>query len=69
MADTEPNLSDSVATSAAGPKMIRVEGMGQSEEHPLTDQIAAAKFKPLNATQKRVGAGIRFTKATAGGAL
>jgi hypothetical protein len=69
MADSETDLSESVATSAAGPKRVRVEGMGESEEHPLTDQIAAAKFKPLNATQARVGAGIRFVKATAGGAV
>lgn len=68
MADEETNLSDSVATSAAGPKRVRVEGMGESEEHPLLDQIAAAKFRPLTATRQRVGAGIRFTQATAGGA-
>ncbi len=69
MADEEANLSESVANSAQGPKRIHVEGMGESEEHPLADQIAAAKFKPLSTTQRRVGAGIRFTKASAGGAV
>lgn len=69
MADEETSLSDSVATSAAGPKTVAVAGMGQSEEHPLPDQIQAAKFKPLPSTQKKVGGGIRFTKATAGGAV
>jgi hypothetical protein len=68
MADEETNLSESVAASASGPKRVRVDGMGESEEHPLPDQIAAAKFMPLSATRKRVGAGIRFTVATAGGA-
>ena len=70
MAETaDPNLSDAVATSADGPKMVSVAGMGTSEEHPLKDQIAAAKFRPNAATHQRVGGGIRFTKATAGGAV
>lgn len=68
MAD-DTNLSDAVAESAAGPKVIVVAGMGSSEEHPLPDQIAAAKFRPNTTTQRRVGAGIRFTKASAGGAV
>ena len=69
MSETDASLSDSVASSAAGPKMVSVAGMGTSEEHPLMDQIAAAKFKPLPATARRVGGGIRFTKATSGGAV
>ena len=64
----ETNLAESVASSADGPKAIAVAGMGSSEEHNLKDQIAAAKFMPPAATRRRVGAGIKFTKATAGGA-
>lgn len=69
MAQQEVNLADSVVTSANGPRAVSVAGMGSSEEHSLPDQIAAAKFRPLNATRKRVGAGIRFGKFIAGGAV
>ena len=65
----ETNLADSVATSAAGPKVVSVVGLGHSEEHSLPDQIAAAKFRPPTSTRSRVGGGIKFTKATAGGAV
>ena len=65
----KPSLADAVAESANGPKRVAVAGMGDSEEHALRDQIAAAKFMPGRATRRRVGAGIRFTKATAGGAV
>ena len=68
MAEETDSLSESVASSAAGPKKIFVEGMGSSEEHTLPEQIAAAKFKPLATTRRRVGGGIRFTQATPGGA-
>ena len=63
----ETNLADAVAASANGPKVIAVTGMGSSEEYPLADQIAAAKFRPSTATRSRIGGGIKFTKATAGG--
>lgn len=65
----ETTLADSIAASAAGPKHIAVEGMGQSSEHSLTEQIAAAKFLPPSRVSRRVGGGIRFNKARAGGAL
>ena len=69
MADEEANLADAVANSAQGPQEVSVAGMGASREFPLKDQIAAAKFMPTAATRRRVGGGIRFTKATAGGAV
>jgi hypothetical protein len=68
MADEEVILADTTADSAAGPKRVRVDGMGESEEHPLDEQVAAAKFLPPAAIRARVGGGIKFTKATAGGA-
>ena len=68
MAD-ETNLADAVAASADGPKIVTVAGMGSSEEFPLADQIAGAKFRPPVAVRSRVGGGIKFTKATAGGAV
>jgi len=58
------DLSDSVATSAAGPKRVQVAGMGESEEHSLRDQIAAAKFLTPTAIRRRVGAGIKVTQMT-----
>jgi hypothetical protein len=68
MAD-DINLSDAVATSAQGPQEIAVAGMGQTREHDLDKLIDAAKFKPNSTIQRRVGGGIRFTKATNPGAL
>jgi hypothetical protein len=62
-------IADSLASSAAGPKTIAVQGMGQSSEHPIPDQIAAVKFLTPLTTRQRVGGGIKFTKATAGGAV
>ena len=68
MAD-ETNLNDALANSAAGPRTIGVQGMGQSEEHNLTDQIKAAKFLPPGNIRRRVGGGIKFNKMRAGGAV
>ena len=68
MAD-EPNLNDAVANSANGPRSIRVEGMGGSDDHPLGDQIKAAKFLPPGNIRRRVGAGMKFSKGLAGGAV
>ena len=63
------SVAEALESSAKGPRQVTVAGMGSSEEHWLTDQIAAAKFLAPTATKKRVGAGIRFTKATAGGSM
>ena len=68
MADAETDL-DGLASSAAGPKRVAVEGMGASEEHGLADQIKMAKFLPPGTTRKRIGGGIKFSKAVAGGAV
>ena len=67
--DDDDSLTEKLAKSAAGPRQVTVQGMGSSEEHSLTDQIAAAKFLGTTRTAKRVGGGIRFSKATAGGAV
>jgi hypothetical protein len=68
MADA-PNLNDAVANSADGPRTIGVQGMGQSEEFPLTDKIAAAKFLPPGNIRRRTGGGMKFSKMQAGGAV
>jgi hypothetical protein len=67
--DPVPAITESIATSAVGPKRIRVDGMGESEEHGVEDQIAAAKYLPPAAVRRRVGKGIKFTKASAGGTV
>ena len=61
--------TEALEKSATGPKTVSVAGMGTAEEHPLKDQIAAAKFLGSPRTARRVGGGIRFNKAEAGGAL
>jgi len=68
MADA-PDLREAIANSANGPRSVDVQGMGRSEEHSLSDQIKAAKFLPPSSVRKRVGGGMKFTKATAGGAV
>ncbi|MFA5706523.1 MAG: hypothetical protein WCQ69_10690 [Bacteroidales bacterium] len=56
-------LSDAVAASAAKPKRVRVDGMGESEEHSLTDQIAADKhIANVRAASGKYGFGLRFAK-------
>ena len=58
-----------IASSADGPKRIRVEGMGESEEHLLPDQIAAAKFaENRRAAPGSSGFGLRFVKLNPPGA-
>ncbi len=68
MADA-PDLREAMANSANGPRSVDVQGMGRSEDHPLADQIKAAKFLPPGNVRRRVGGGIKFAKATAGGAV
>ena len=64
----DPDITAAIDESAAGPKSISVAGMGSSEEHPLPDLIAAAKFRAPASVRRRVGGGIRFTQATPPGA-
>lgn len=65
----DTDIPTAISTSASGPMKIGVEGMGYSQEHPLKDQIAAAKFAPPASVRSRVGKGIKFTKASAGGGV
>ena len=69
MAGDEPDLNESVANSADGPAEVAVAGMGMSREQRLDHKIQAAKFLPPVRTRSRVGGGIKFTKASAGGAV
>jgi hypothetical protein len=69
MSDETETIKEVVTKSASGPKVIHVAGMGSSEDHSLADQIKAAKFLTSSTVARRVGGGIRFTKATAGGAV
>lgn len=69
MADAE-DLSESIAESAAGPKRVRVDGMGESEDHPLTEQIAAQKHVAnARAANGANGFGLRFVKMNPPGAV
>lgn len=59
-----------IDTSAAGPAEIRVEGMGQSREHSLPDQIAADRYsKAEAAAASNTLAGVRFFRIKRGGAV
>ena len=53
----EINPADAVANSASGPAKVRVQGMGESEEHPLPGAIAAAKFQMANNAMRKRGSG------------
>jgi len=62
MSDAE-DIKAAIVTSATGPKVVTVSGMGSSEEHPLQDQIAAAKFAAnAGAAPAAAGFGLRFAK-------
>lgn len=62
-------VKQNLISSASGPKVVTVAGMGSSEEHSLSEQIALAKFLSSSPATKRPGGGIRFSKASAGGAV
>ena len=67
MADPTEQLADTVTNAAQAPSEISVAGMGFTKEQPLRDIVEAAKFNPSTAVKTRVGGGMRFTVATAGG--
>ena len=69
MAEEPTPLSEVVADAAQKPAEVAVAGMGMSREQRLPDLIQAAKFTPSTTLARRHGAGIRFTKARAGGAV
>ena len=57
------DINESIASSATGPKRVQVTGMGESEEHNLADQIAAAKYTAnARAANGANGFGLRFVK-------
>lgn len=58
MSDT---LIDTIEENALGPKRAQGDS-GSIEQHPLPDQIAAAKFLADRAAQQNANRGLRFTK-------
>ena len=67
MADTD--INDSILDNANGP--LKVTGdAGSVEQHPLPDQIAAAKFLANKAAiAKNKGLGIKFVRMNPPGAV
>jgi hypothetical protein len=63
----ESNLESEIRTNAAGPQQASGD-QGSMTQHPLPDQIAAAKFLGQTTAAKRSDRGIRFTKLRPGGA-
>ena len=62
MSDAE-DIKAAIVTSATGPKIITVSGMGSSEEHSPADLIAADKhLANKNAAGAAAGFGLRFAK-------
>jgi hypothetical protein len=67
---SEPKkLIEAVEDAATSPMELQVSGMGMSREQRLDHTIQAAKFRPSPSVANRIGGGIRFNKARAGGAL
>jgi hypothetical protein len=61
MAENAPDLSEAIATNAAAPQQVTVDGVtarGQS----VQDQIAADKYLASKAAARRKGLPIRFFK-------
>lgn len=68
MAEVDPNTGLSVSP---GPKLVRVQGMGESEEFSISDQIALDKYNRANAaaTSRSSFFGIRRCKFIPTGAV
>ncbi|MGD0898390.1 MAG: hypothetical protein ABR915_11180 [Thermoguttaceae bacterium] len=61
------NIKSSLLNSAGGPGEVRVEGMGQSREHNLRDQLAVFNALASAAAGPRAGirrVGIRVSSPT-----
>ena len=61
-------LANQIAESAAGPETIQIDRQ-VSTEHPLPDQIAAAKFILAQGAKGKAGAGVTFQKLVPHGAV
>ena len=55
MADLISTLKTNLANSASGPEQIAVEGMGQSREHKLSEQLAVLNALSSAAAGPRAG--------------
>ena len=67
--DHDHDLTDAVRDAAQQPQEVQVAGMGMDKSQRLKDIVEAAKFLAPAATRKRIGGGMRFNKAVAGGAV
>lgn len=63
----DPSISDAIRENATGPKKASNETTS-AEQHPLPDQIAAAKFLGNQAATSGRKLGVRFGKFTTPGA-
>lgn len=59
--ETVPDLEDTIAENAAGPAEVRGDA-ASVRQHPLPDQIAAARFQAANAAVRSPGLGIVLRK-------
>lgn len=64
----EADINEALVQSATGPKRVQVAGMGESEDHSIGDQIAAAKHVANAAAASNPFACLRFTKINPPGA-
>ena len=64
-------MSDTGLQNDPGPKKVTVAGMGESEEHPLADQIALDRYNRANQAGTTRGGffGIRRVKFRPHGAV
>jgi len=67
MADSE-QIKDAIAENATGPAKATGDS-GSVEQHPLKDQIEAAKFLASQGAIKTKSRGLRFSKLVPPGAV
>ena len=62
------DLSNSIATNAAGPKQASADGV-TVQQHSLADQIAADKHLASKQASRGKGLGVKLVKISPGGTV
>ena len=61
-------IKNAIETNATGPRRASGDS-GSVEQHPLPDQIAAARFVASRTASRKKGLGIKLLKISPGGSV
>jgi len=65
---TDNTIKDAIEQNATGPRRASGDG-GSVEQHPLPDQIDAAKFAASRGAISKKGLGVKLLKMSPGGSV